>query len=94
MLPAPATTSPETTSSARPSAPRTAYSNPFAATDHSPSTHRSIAPPLPAHRADGVTCALNRRSHHPVLIDAGFTDLQIPIPWWHGPTLRLRFPPR
>src|SRR5205814_1733823 len=31
---------------------------------------------------DGVTCALNLRSHHPVLIDAGFADLQIPIPWW------------
>jgi hypothetical protein len=24
---------------------------------------------------DGVTCALNLRSHHPVLIDAGFADL-------------------
>src|SRR5438874_6997916 len=43
---------------------------------------------------DGVTCALNLRSHHPVLIDAGFADLQVPIPWWHGRTLRFRFPPR
>ena len=43
---------------------------------------------------DTVTCALNLRSHHPVLIDAGFADLQVPIPWWDGRTLRFRFPPR
>ena len=42
----------------------------------------------------GVTCALNLRSHHPVLIDAGFAELQTPIPWWDGRTLRFRFPPR
>jgi hypothetical protein len=42
----------------------------------------------------GVTCALNLRSHHPVLIDAGFAELQAPIPWWDGRTLRFRFPPR
>jgi hypothetical protein len=41
-----------------------------------------------------VTCALNLRSHHPVLIDAGFADLQVPIPWWDGRTLQFRFPPR
>ena len=41
-----------------------------------------------------VTCALNLRSHHPALIDAGFADLQTPIPWWEGRTLRFRFPPR
>jgi hypothetical protein len=41
-----------------------------------------------------VTCALNLRSHHPVLIDAGFADLDVPIPWWGGRTLRFRFPPR
>ena len=43
---------------------------------------------------DTVTCALNLRSHHPVLIDAGFADLETPIPWWDGRTLRFRFPPR
>ena len=43
---------------------------------------------------DGVICALNLRSHHPALIDAGFADLQTPIPWWGGRTLRFRFPPR
>ena len=42
----------------------------------------------------GITCALNLRSHHPALIDAGFADLQTPIPWWGGRTLRFRFPPR
>jgi hypothetical protein len=41
-----------------------------------------------------LTCALNLRSHHPVLIDAGFADLETPIPWWNGRTLRFRFPPR
>jgi len=43
---------------------------------------------------DTVTCALNLRSHHPVLIDAGFADLETPIPWWDRRTLRFRFPPR
>jgi hypothetical protein len=42
----------------------------------------------------GVTCALNLRSHHPALIDAGFADLQTPVPWWGGRILRFRFPPR
>ena len=44
--------------------------------------------------ADAVTCALNLRSHHPVLIDAGFADLEVPIPWWNDRPLRFRFPPR
>jgi hypothetical protein len=44
--------------------------------------------------ADSVTCALNLRSHHPVLIDAGFAELDTPIPWWGDRTLRFRFPPR
>jgi transposase len=42
----------------------------------------------------GVTCALNLRSHHPALIDAGFAELETPIPWWDGRTLKFRFPPR
>jgi transposase len=41
-----------------------------------------------------VTCALNLRSHHPALIDAGFAELETPIPWWDGRTLKFRFPPR
>jgi hypothetical protein len=43
---------------------------------------------------DSVTCALHLRSHHPVLIDAGFADLEVPHPWWDNRTLRFRFPPR
>jgi hypothetical protein len=43
---------------------------------------------------NNVTCALNLRSHHPVLIDAGFADLETPISCWEGRTLRFRFPPR
>ena len=26
--------------------------------------------------------------------DAGFAELQIPIPWWDNRTLRFTFPPR
>jgi transposase len=42
----------------------------------------------------GVTCALKLRSHHPTLIDAGYADLETPIPWWNNRTLRFTFPPR
>jgi hypothetical protein len=42
----------------------------------------------------GVTCSLNLRTHHPVLIDGGFADLDVAVPWWGGRTLRFRFPPR
>ncbi len=42
----------------------------------------------------GVTCALNLRSHHPQLIDAGYADLKTPIPWWDNRTLQFTFPPR
>jgi transposase len=42
----------------------------------------------------GVTCALNLRSYHPVLIDAGSDEIEIPIPWWNDRTLRFTFPPR
>jgi transposase len=41
-----------------------------------------------------VTCALNLRSHHPALIDAGFAELETTIPWWDDRTLKFRFPPR
>jgi len=34
------------------------------------------------------------RTYTPVLIDAGFPELDIPIPWWEGRTLRFGFPPR
>jgi len=42
----------------------------------------------------GVVCALNLRSHHPLLIDAGYADLKTPIPWWDNRTLQFTFPPR
>ena len=42
----------------------------------------------------GVTCALNLRSHHPQLIDAGYAHLKTPIPWWNNRTLQFTFPPR
>ena len=41
----------------------------------------SSTPPAPCTSpTTGVTCALNLRSHHPVLIDAGFADLETPSP--------------
>ena len=41
-----------------------------------------------------VTVDLNLRTYHPVLIDAGFADIALPVPWWNGRKLRFRFPPR
>lgn len=43
---------------------------------------------------DAVTVDLNLRTYHPVLIDAGFADLNPPIAWWQGRRLHFRFPPR
>lgn len=44
--------------------------------------------------ADHVRVDLALRTYTPVLIDAGFPELDIPIPWWGGKTLRFGFPPR
>lgn len=41
-----------------------------------------------------ITVDLAPRTHHPVLIDAGYADLTTPIPWWDGRELHFRFPPR
>jgi hypothetical protein len=41
-----------------------------------------------------VNVALNIRTYTPVLIDAGYAELDAPIPWWQGRTLRFSFPPR
>ncbi|MHB8497836.1 MAG: hypothetical protein ACYDES_07570 [Acidimicrobiales bacterium] len=30
----------------------------------------------------------------PVLIDAGYPEVDLPVPWWGGRTLRFGFPPR
>ena len=43
---------------------------------------------------DHVRVDLALRTYTPVLIDAGFPELDIPIPWWPGKTLRFGFPPR
>jgi len=43
---------------------------------------------------DHVRVDLALRTYTPVLIDAGFPELDIPIPWWEGRTLRFGFPPR
>jgi hypothetical protein len=43
---------------------------------------------------DGVTVDLAGRTYHPVLIDAGYADRTVTVPWWGGRTLRFRFPPR
>ncbi|MGH8914539.1 MAG: hypothetical protein ACRDZM_08510, partial [Acidimicrobiia bacterium] len=43
---------------------------------------------------DHVRVDLALRTYTPVLIDAGFPELDIPIPWWGGRRLRFGFPPR
>jgi hypothetical protein len=43
---------------------------------------------------DHVRVDLNPRTYTPVLIDAGYPELDLPIPWWGGKTLRFGFPPR
>ncbi|SRR6266480_3725830 len=43
---------------------------------------------------DAITVNLNLRTYHPVLIDAGFADLDLPIPWLNNRHLRFGFPPR
>lgn len=43
---------------------------------------------------DHVRVDLALRTYTPVLIDAGLPELDLPIPWWQGRTLRFGFPPR
>jgi hypothetical protein len=43
---------------------------------------------------DHVRVDLALRTYTPVLIDAGYPELDIPIPWWGNRTLRFGFPPR
>ncbi|HVE46418.1 MAG TPA: hypothetical protein VNA57_06690 [Acidimicrobiales bacterium] len=40
---------------------------------------------------DHVTVELTRRTYTPVLLQAGFAELDLPIPWWGGRRLRFRF---
>ena len=41
-----------------------------------------------------VEVRLRRRTHTPALLDAGYEDRQINVPWWGGRTLSYSFPAR
>ncbi len=41
-----------------------------------------------------VEICLRRRTHTPALLDAGYQDRQIKVPWWGGRTLSYTFPAR
>ncbi|MBI4730073.1 MAG: hypothetical protein HY775_11350 [Acidobacteria bacterium] len=40
---------------------------------------------------DTVTVKYGKRAHNPFLLDAGFPDTDIPVPWWQGRRLKLAF---
>ena len=40
---------------------------------------------------DHVTVDLTRRTYTPVLLQAGFAEMDLPVPWWGGRRLRFRF---
>jgi len=42
--------------------------------------------------ADHVTVELTRRTWTPVLLQAGYAEMDLPIAWWGGRRLRFRFP--
>jgi len=44
--------------------------------------------------ADNVEVRLRRRTHTPALLDAGYQDKRIQVPWWGGRTLSYSFPAR
>jgi transposase len=41
-----------------------------------------------------IEVALRRRTHTPALLDAGYQDKRIEVPWWGGRTLSYSFPAR
>ncbi|MDQ7780869.1 MAG: hypothetical protein RDV41_14325 [Planctomycetota bacterium] len=41
--------------------------------------------------SDAVEVIMPRRSHNPLLLEARYDKLRIPVPWWHGRTLRFSF---
>ena len=43
---------------------------------------------------DNVEVRLRRRTHTPALLDAGYQDKRIEVPWWGGRTLNYSFPAR
>lgn len=42
---------------------------------------------------DGVEIALRPRAHTPVLLDAGYRDRTVTVPWWDGRQVSYSFPP-
>jgi hypothetical protein len=40
---------------------------------------------------DTVNVKFGKRAHNPYLLDAGFAETDIPIPWWQGRRLKLSF---
>lgn len=41
--------------------------------------------------ADTVEVRFGKRAHNPYLLDAGFADTDVAVPWWEGRRLRLAF---
>jgi hypothetical protein len=41
--------------------------------------------------ADAVEVRFGKRAHNPYLLDAGFAETDVPVPWWQGRRLRLAF---
>jgi hypothetical protein len=44
--------------------------------------------------SDEVVVALGVKTYTPVLLEAGYRDRQVVIPWWNGRRLQFSFPPR
>jgi hypothetical protein len=40
---------------------------------------------------DTIEVRFGKRAHNPYLLDAGFAETDIPVPWWQGRTLKLTF---
>jgi len=38
-----------------------------------------------------VEVHFGKRAHNPYLLDAGFAETDVPVPWWAGRRLRLAF---
>jgi len=43
---------------------------------------------------EGINVALATKTYTPVLLEAGFAELSVAIPWWEGRRLRFSFPAR
>jgi transposase len=56
--------------------------------------HFIDAPGRVSVNAKDVVVSLGVRTYTPVLLAAGYGDLEVPIPWWEGRRLRFSFPPR